>query len=87
MFYQVSADKHLLVSIGAINRARRGRDQNFQPASHAGQDRRQFTRRFDYLALNELGRVHDPFMGGIDGATDYFHFVFGDMSGFVRDTP
>src|SRR6266852_4311626 len=52
-----SADKHLLVSIAAINWTRRGRHQDFQAAAQAGQNRGQLARRLDHFRLDEFSRV------------------------------
>src|SRR5947199_6645924 len=50
----LSADKHLIVSVAAVNWTRRGRYEHFQSASHAGQSRGQFACRFNQFSLYEL---------------------------------
>src|ERR1700694_2000543 len=60
-----SADKHLIVSVAAVNWAWRWRHQDFQTAPQAGQNRCQLARRLDHFSLNELSGVHHAFMGRV----------------------
>src|SRR6266446_1308531 len=83
--FSKSADKHLLVSIRAVNGTWRRRHQDFQAASQAGQNRGQLARRLDHFRLDELSRVHHAFVRGVDGATDKLNFLARHIGGFVGD--
>ena len=78
-------DKHLLVSVGTVNWAGRGRDQDLQPATHACQNRRQLARWFDHLGLNELGSSGDAIVSRVDRAADQFNFFACHFRSFIRE--
>src|SRR3989442_6602413 len=79
LMFSGSADKHLLVSVTAVNWARRRRHEHFQTAAQAGQNCRQLARGLYYFSLNELSGVNHAFMGRIDRAADQMHFLMGHL--------
>src|ERR1700687_283090 len=78
-----SADKHLVVSIAAVNWARRGSYQYFQASSDPGKNRGHLARRLNHLSLDELSRVHYPFVCGIDRAADHVYLLARHFGRFV----
>src|SRR6266542_49681 len=83
--FRASADKHLLVCIARINRRGRGRNQHFQSASHTGENRRQFARRLNHFCLDEFSRRRNPFMGRVDGPTDYLDLFPRHVCSLIRE--
>src|SRR5437660_9766878 len=72
--FSLSADKHLLVSVAAVNWTRRGRHQHFQAASQARQNRGQLASRFNDFSLYELGGHCHSIMCGVDRAAHQLNF-------------
>src|SRR5437867_484144 len=80
--FSLSADKHLLVSVTAVNWTWCGRHQHFQAPSETGQNRCQLARRFDHFRLYEFGCGSHTFVRRVDGAADKLDFRARHVSGF-----
>src|SRR3989441_12835700 len=83
--FSLLADKHLLVSIAAVNWAGRGRYQHFQAPSHAGQNRGQLARRLNHFSLYEFSRHRHSIMCSVDRAAYQLNFLAGHLRGFIGE--
>src|SRR5688572_11188171 len=80
----LSADKHLILSVGLINGLRNRRYENFEAATEARHNRCQFASRLYHFTLNEIGGVHDLRMRSIDCSADHLYFVAGVNGGLTN---
>src|SRR5688572_29665199 len=85
MFSACLADKHLIVSVAAVNWAGRRRDQDLKAPPQTGKYRRELARRFNYLPLQELSRCRHAIVSRINRATNQFDLLFRHFGGVVHE--